>query len=248
MDRRLRIGIAELVGTAVLMLGGPGAAILAADRIGVLGVSLAFGFSLLIMAYAIGPVSGCHINPAVTVGLALAKKLDWKDVPVYVVAQLVGAALGGLAIFAIIGGDRDLDATGVFAVNGWGDVIGNTYGFAAVAVTEVVFTALLVFVVLTTTRKNFPAAAGGLAAGLTLGLIHLVTIPVDNTSVNPARSFGAVLFSGEGDAWAQFPAFVVLPLIGGLLGALLWSVLGDQSSATTEADEARTATAARAKR
>jgi aquaporin Z len=232
MDRNLRIGLAEAVGTAILMLGGPGSAIIAADAIGVLGVSLAFGFSLLVAAYVVGPVSGCHINPAVTVGLAVAKKTAWKDVPYYVVGQLVGAAAGGLALFAITSGG-DKDATDVFASNGWGEKIGSNFGLGAVVIVEIIFTALLVFAVLGTTRKGFPAAAGGITAGMVLALIHLVTIPVDNTSVNPARSFGAAIFGG-GDHIAQLWAFIVFPLIGGVVGALLWSLLDDKASGAAE--------------
>jgi aquaporin Z len=222
MNTKGRIFAAELIGTMVLMIGGPGSAILAAEFInGALGVSLAFGFSLLVMAYAIGHVSGCHINPAVTVAMALAKKLEAKLVALYIVAQLAGAAIGGLVIWAIRSNDDAFDATNNFAANGWGDKIGSAYGLGAVVIVEIVFTALLIFVVLSTTSRGFTPGMGGLTAGITLALIHLVTIPVDNTSVNPARSFGTAIFSG-GDALGQLWAFIVFPVIGAVVGVLAW--------------------------
>lgn len=217
----LRILTAEIVGTAVLMLGGPGSAILAADVIGVLGVAFAFGLSLLAMAYVLGHVSGCHINPAVTVGMALARKIPTATVPFYIVGQLVGAAIGGLLIFAIANGLDGFDASNNFAQNGWGDFSPEGYGFGSMVVVEIVFTALLVFVVLSTTHGRFLPAASGLTVGFTLTLIHLISIPVDNTSVNPARSFGTALFAG-GDALGQLWAFVVFPVVGAVVGVLIW--------------------------
>jgi aquaporin Z len=223
-----RILAAEAVGTAILMLGGPGSAVLAGKEIGALGVSLAFGFSLLVAAYAIGPVSGCHINPAVTAGLAMARKLDVRLVPAYVIGQLVGAAVGGGFVLAIANGLDGFSASDSgFATNGWGDRSPSGYNFAAMMTVEIIFTGLLVFTVLCTTGKRFTAAAGGLTVGLVLALIHLVTIPVDNTSVNPARSIGAVLWSGNGDAWTQIWAFVVFPLIGAVIGVLVWLLVDD---------------------
>lgn len=207
---------AEAIGTMVLMLVGPGTAILAADAMGTLGVALAFGFVLLAMAYTIGHVSGCHINPAVTLGFWISKKIDGATAIGYVIAQVVGAVVGGLVLYIVTQGG-DLDKTGVFASNGWGDTIGSPFGLGSVIVVEIVFTAVLVFVVLGTTTQGYPAGFGGLAAGLTLGMIHLVTIPVDNTSVNPARSIGAALFGGT-DHLAQLWAFIVFPLVGGALG------------------------------
>jgi aquaporin Z len=215
-----RIAGAEVIGTAVLMIVGPGSAILAADRIGVLGVSLAFGLALLAMAYTIGHVSGCHINPAVTLGFLVSRKITTVQAGYYWAAQLVGAAIGGLVIY-IISESGDLDATGVFAANGWGDEIGSAFGLGSAAMVEIVFTALLVFVVLSTTTLGYPAGFGGIAAGLTLAMIHLTTIPVTNTSVNPARSFGAAIFAGS-DHMVQLWAFFVFPLIGALVGVAAW--------------------------
>jgi aquaporin Z len=223
----MKILVAEAVGTLVLMLGGPGSAILAGDGIGTLGVALAFGFSLLVAAYAIGPVSGCHINPAVTLGLWLMKKVDTAKVPFYVVGQLIGAALGGLLIFTIAESLDGFDAKNNFAANGWADHSPNNYGFGAMVVVEIVFTALLVFVVLSTTSPKFSASQGGIVVGITLALIHLVTIPIDNTSVNPARSIGTAIFAGS-DAMEQLWAFIVFPLIGAVVGLLVWLAVDDE--------------------
>jgi aquaporin Z len=232
--RPRRILAAEAVGTFVLMMAGPGSAVLAtggffqAGSIGVLGVSLSFGLALLAMAYAIGNISGCHINPAVTVGLFLARKLEARSLGVYIGGQLLGGILGGLAIWVIASGAAGgfaPDATN-FAVNGWGALSPGGFGFGAMAVTEVVMTAILVFVVLSTTHRRFSAPAGGLAVGMTLTLIHLVSIPVDNTSVNPARSIGVAIWAG-GDALVQLWAFIVFPLLGAAAGALAWSLVDD---------------------
>ena len=221
----LRIAGAELVGTMVLMIVGPGSAILAADVIGVYGVAFAFGLALLAMAYTIGHVSGCHINPAVTLGFLLSRKITMVDAVYYWVAQFVGATIGGLLIWIISEGG-DLDKTGIFAANGWGSEQGFAFGLGSAIVVEIVFTALLVFVVLSTTTVGYPTGMGGMAAGLTLAMIHLATIPVDNTSVNPARSFGAALFSGT-DAITQLWAFLVFPMIGGIVGVLVWLLVHD---------------------
>jgi aquaporin Z len=224
-QNNLRIFAAELVGTAVLMIVGPGSAIIAADAIGIYGVAFAFGLALLAMAYTIGHVSGCHINPAVTLGFVLSRKLKIDKAIYYWVAQFVGAALGGLIIYLATEAG-DLDQTGVFAANGWGADIGSAYGLGSTILVEVVFTALLIFVVLSTTTVGYPTGFGGLAAGLTLAMIHLATIPVDNTSVNPARSFGTAIFAGT-DALAQLWAFIVWPLVGGVVGFLIWLVVHD---------------------
>jgi aquaporin Z len=217
--------LAEGIGTMILMLVGPGSAVLAADAMGTLGVALAFGLVLLAMAYTIGHVSGCHINPAVTLGFLLSKKIELRTAGIYWAAQVIGAVVGGLLLW-IISEQGDLDKTGVFASNGWGDAIGSPFGLGSVAIVEILFTALLVFVVLATTTSKYPLGFGGLAAGLTLGMIHIVTIPVDNTSVNPARSIGTALFQG-GDAITQLWAFIVFPLIGGAVGMVAYlSIFG----------------------
>jgi aquaporin Z len=218
-----RIFAAELVGTMVLMLGGPGVAILSAQAVGVLGVALGFGLSLAIMAYVIGPISGCHINPAVTLGMLLAKKVSATHAVMAWLGQLFGAVGGAAIIYGIISG-RDLPR-GQFAANLWS---GQYYGVGAAIVAEVVLTALLVMVVLFTTTRSMAPGMGGLVAGLTLTVIHLISIPVDNTSVNPARSIGAALFADTStDALQQLWVFIVFPLVGAVVGVIVWLVLDD---------------------
>jgi aquaporin Z len=239
----VRVYAAEAVGTAVLMLIGPGTAILAADSVGAVGVSLSFGFALLAMVYAIGNVSGSHINPAVTLAFVLSKKMTIQTAIYYWVAQILGAIGGGLLLFvATKGADDKLDDTGIFAANGWGDKIGSDFGIGSVIVVEIVFTALLIFVVLSTTTRAFPMGFNGLAAGLTLAMIHLATIPVDNTSVNPARSIGAAIFSGS-DALVQLWAFIVWPLVGAVVGVLVWLMVHDARLEDTMLDSSATRTA-----
>jgi aquaporin Z len=231
-----RVLVAEVIGTAILVIGGVGSAVLATGAffadgsIGVLGVALAFGISLLVVAYAFGPISGAHLNPAVTVGLVLAGKLEARAIPTYLAGQVIGALVGGLTIWGIAAGARGgFDPSPAnFAVNGWGSLSPGGFGLGSVALAEVVMTALLVLVVLGTTQRRFPPAAGGLAVGMTLTLIHLISIPVSNTSVNPVRSLASAAFAG-GDALTQLWAFVVFPLIGGVLGALIWRFLDHPS-------------------
>jgi aquaporin Z len=233
---RGRIFVAEGIGTAGLMLGGVGAAVFAGGDIGFVGVSLAFGLSLLALAALLGHVSGCHINPAVTVGLLLARKVPGRLVPTYLTAQAVGAVVGGGIVFAIASGRSGFDASAGFAANGFGELSPGGYGLLAVLVAEVVFTALFVLAVLATTRAGFPAGLGPVVAGLALALVHLVTIPVSNTSVNPARSLGAAVFQG-GDALVQLWAFLLAPLVGGALAATIWRVLhADTPEPITEAE------------
>ncbi|MBF6212070.1 aquaporin [Nocardia puris] len=228
---------AEALGTFVLVMGGVGTAVLAGERVGALGVALAFGLTLLFLVYAIGPISGCHVNPAVTLGQLILGRLSAVSAAGYVVAQLIGAFLSGLVLFAIAKNlpsyDRKTDGLGA---NGWGPhspsaetgplgevVIRDGYGMAAMIIIEVMLTALLVFVVLASTDQISDVPLAGLSIGVTLAVIHLISIPVDNTSVNPARSLG-VAFYQEG-AGGQVWAFVVFPLIGGVLGALVYGLL-----------------------
>lgn len=240
MHPMLRNFFAEAIGTAVLVIGGCGTAVLATgafggNSVGVLGVALAFGISLLVMAYAIGGISGCHINPAVTFGLFVLGRVKAKEIPAYVVGQLVGGALGGLAIFGIASGSADgfSPDPNNFAVNGWDSLSPGSFNFGAMAVTEIIMTAVLVMVVASTAHRKFIQASSGLAVGLTLALIHLISIPVDNTSVNPARSFGVAIFAG-GDAMTQLWAFIVFPLIGAVVGALAWKLIDDSKVADAE--------------
>jgi aquaporin Z len=232
---RGRIFAAESVGTAGLMLGGVGAAVFAGADIGFLGVSLAFGLSLLALAALLGHVSGCHINPAVTVGLLIARKVPGRLVPTYLAAQVVGALVGGGMVFAIASGRTGFDASLGFAANGFGELSPGGYGLLAVVTAEVVFTALFVLAVLATTRPGFPSGLGPVVAGLALALVHLVTIPISNTSVNPARSLGAAVFQG-GDALLQLGVFLLAPLVGGTLAAGIWRLLhADTPEPITEA-------------
>lgn len=234
-----KIGVAELIGTFVLVLGGCGTAVLATglgadlgqtltgnNTMGLFGVAFAFGLTLLVMAYAIGHISGCHINPAVTLGLALTGKVPWSVTPVYWGAQFVGGILGALTIFGVASSNPafDIDGSRVsFASNGWGSHSPAGFGFWGMLLVEVVLTAVFVLVVVGTTQSRFPAGFGGIAAGLTLTLVHLISIPVDNTSVNPARSFAVAIFKRD---WAiqQVWAFIVFPLVGAAIAAVIWKV------------------------
>ncbi len=223
-----RILVAELFGTTVLMLGGPGTAIFSARYldvgVGVLGVALGFGFSLLIMAYVIGPISGCHINPAVTLGMLLAKKIDTAHAVYAWIGQIIGGVGGAAIIYGIASGKSGFKRGG-FAANTWS---GDHYGFGAMVVAEVILTALFVVVVLFTTTRKFAPGFGGLVAGLTLTVIHLISIPIDNTSVNPARSLGTALFAERSTgALEQLWAFFVFPLLGAVVGVVLFLVLDD---------------------
>ncbi|MBB4665153.1 aquaporin Z [Conexibacter arvalis] len=222
----LKRAIAEVVGTFVLVFGGVGAAVIAGDRIGFLGVAFAFGLSLLAMAYAIGPISGCHINPAVTLGLLARGKIGSSEAVRYWAAQIAGAILAALVLLLIVkgrAGGYDAGAEG-FGANGYGDHSPGGYSWGAAFAVEVVLTAFLVFTVLAATDKIASVAFAGIPIGLVLVLIHLVGIPVDNTSVNPARSIGPALFVG-GWALEQLWLFIVAPLAGALLAAGLHKVL-----------------------
>jgi aquaporin Z len=225
MESNSRIVAAEAVGTAVLMIGGPGSAILGGG-IGTLGISLAFGLSLLVMAYTIGKISGCHINPAVTLAMLITRKIRPAAAPFYIIGQLLGAAIGATIVFGIASGLDNFETFESFAQNGWGRWSPGGYGLGSAIVVEIVLTALLILVVLGTTHRRFSPGFDGIAVGLTLTLIHLVTIPVDNTSVNPARSFGAAIFSNS-DAWVQLWAFIVFPLVGAVLGVFIWLMIDD---------------------
>ena len=219
-----RILVAELVGTTVLMLGGPGVAIFSAPVVGVGGVAAGFGLSLLIMAYVIGPISGCHINPAVTLGLFLARKVNGAHAVFAVIGQLVGAVAGAAIIYGIASGRDDFER-GQFAANLWS---GDYFGVGAAIVAEVVLTALLVLVVLFTTTRRFAPGFGGLVAGVTLTLIHLISIPIDNTSVNPVRSIATALFADTSTgALEQLWVFVLFPLVGAVVGVVVFLILDD---------------------
>ncbi|HZD48448.1 MAG TPA: aquaporin Z [Silvibacterium sp.] len=218
--------VAELVGTFVLVFGGVGSAVLAGSHIGFAGVAFAFGLSLLAMAYAIGPISGCHINPAVTLGILVAKKIGAKDAVLYMVAQIVGAIIGAaLILFIAQGAATGYDAsTAGLGANGFGAHSPGGYSLAACFLAEVVLTGFLVITVLGSTDLTAPVGFAGIPIGLVLVLIHLVGIPITNTSVNPARSIGPALFVG-GWAIQQLWLFIVAPFIGAVLAALVYAFI-----------------------
>jgi aquaporin Z len=214
--------IAELIGTFVLVLGGVGCAVLAGSSVGAVGVSLAFGFSLLAMVYAIGPISGCHVNPAVTIGLWLSGKFQKRLVGGYLIAQVVGAILATLVIFIIAKGNElgYSAAESGLGANGYGIHSPALFGLGAAFLAELVLTCLFVLVVLFATDARAPVGFAGLAIGIALTVVHLVGIPVTNTSVNPARSLGPALFVG-GWAVGQLWLFILAPLLGGAAAAAI---------------------------
>lgn len=217
--------VAEFFGTLWLVLGGCGSAVLAAAfpgvGIGLHGVSLAFGLTVITMAYAIGPISGCHLNPAVSLGLAVSGRFAWKNLVPYWVAQVLGAVAAGAILFVIASGKPGF-AAGGFASNGYGLHSPGGYGLGSAFLTEVVMTFFFLFVILGSTSKKAPAGFEPLAIGLCLTLIHLVSIPITNTSVNPARSTGVAFFAEGGWALKQLWLFWVAPLVGAVIGGFLY--------------------------
>ncbi len=223
--------MAEFVGTFWLVLGGCGSAVLAAGvadvGIGWLGVSLAFGLTVLTMAYAVGGISGGHFNPAVTLGLVIAGRHDAKELLPYWVAQVVGAIGGAVVLYLIVSGGEGFTGVGGFATNGYGEASPQGYSMMSGLIIEVVMTAFFLIIILGATSSGVPAGFAPIAIGLGLTLIHLVTIPVTNTSVNPARSTGVALFA-EGPALSQLWLFWVAPLIGAAIGAVIWKVMSSE--------------------
>lgn len=241
---------AEFIGTFWLVFAGCGSAVLAARfvsgsdvqlGIGFLGVSLAFGLTVLTMSYAVGHISGGHFNPAVTLGLATARRFTWRDVAPYIGIQLAGAVAAATVLFVIASGRDGFSASeSGFATNGYGDLSPGGYTLLAAAVAEIVLTAFLLFVILGATDTRAPKGFAPIAIGLALTLIHLVSIPVTNTSVNPARSFGPALFAGA-DAIGQLWLFIVAPVVGAVLaGASYTALLGrhEDPSPLAEATQA----------
>jgi aquaporin Z len=226
--------VAEGIGTFWLTFGGCGSAVIAAAfpqvGIGLLGVSLAFGLTVLTMAYSIGHVSGCHLNPAVTLGLTVGGRFPAKDLPSYVAAQVVGAIVAAAVLYVIASGAAGFDVAKGFAANGYGEHSPGKYSLLSGLVAEVVMTMMFLFVIMGATHGKAPSGFAPLAIGLALTLIHLVSIPITNTSVNPARSTGPALFVG-GWALTQLWLFWIAPLIGGALGGLLYRWLSEEPSA-----------------
>lgn len=223
--------LAEFIGTFWLVLGGCGSAVLAAAfpevGIGLLGVSLAFGLTVLTMAYAIGHISGCHLNPAVSIGLWLGGRFEAKELAPYIIAQVIGAIAAGGVLYLIASGQAGFDVSAGFASNGYGEHSPGGYSLTAALIIEIVMTAMFLIVILGATDKRAPAGFAPIAIGLCLTLIHLISIPVTNTSVNPARSTGVALFVGD---WAisQLWLFWLAPIVGAALGATIYKIMGKE--------------------
>jgi aquaporin Z len=219
---------AEFVGTFWLVLGGCGSAVLAAGYpdvgIGWVGVAMAFGLTVLTMAYAIGHISGCHLNPAVSIGLWAGGRFSANKLAPYIVAQVLGGLVAGGVLFVIASGKAGFDASGGFASNGYGAHSPDGYSLLAALLTEIVMTMIFLVIILGATDKRAPQGFAPIAIGLGLTLIHLISIPVTNTSVNPARSTGVALFAG-GWAIEQLWLFWVAPIVGGVLGAMVYRVI-----------------------
>ena len=228
---------AELIGTFWLVLGGCGSAVLAAGfpqlGIGFVGVALAFGLTVLTMAYAIGHISGCHLNPAVSFGLAVGGRFKWKDLPAYVIAQVVGAVAGSGVLYLIASGQTGFDVHAGFASNGYGFHSPGQYSLQAALVCEVVMTFMFLIIILGSTDSRAPKGFAPVAIGLGLTLIHLISIPVTNTSVNPARSTGPALFAG-GWALQQLWLFWVAPILGAMLAGLVYTALAKEPVLTVK--------------
>jgi aquaporin Z len=227
--------LAEGVGTFWLVFGGCGSAVLAAAfpglGIGFVGVALAFGLTVLTMAYAIGHISGCHLNPAVTFGLACGRRFPWRRLPGYIVAQVAGAILASALLYVIASGKAGFDLAGGFAANGYGEHSPDKYSLGAALAAEGVLTFMFIFIILGATDGRAPKGFAPIAIGLGLTLIHLISIPVTNTSVNPARSTGPAIFVG-GWALAQLWAFWLMPIVGGSLGGLVYWLLLEERPQT----------------
>ncbi|MCX8905102.1 aquaporin Z [Vibrio parahaemolyticus] len=227
--------LAEAFGTFWLVLGGCGSAVLAAGfpdvGIGLLGVALAFGLTVLTMAFAIGHISGCHLNPAVTVGLWAGGRFDTKDVAPYIIAQVIGGLIAGGILYVIATGQAGFDVVGSgFAANGYGEHSPGQYSMLAALVSEIVMTMMFLIVIMGATDKRAPQGFAPIAIGLCLTLIHLISIPVTNTSVNPARSTAVAMYVGDWTV-SQLWLFWVAPIVGGVLGAVIYkNLLGKESN------------------
>jgi aquaporin Z len=220
---------AEFIGTFWLVLGGCGSAVLAAAfpdlGIGFLGVALAFGLTVLTMAFAIGHISGCHLNPAVSIGLYVGRRFEAKELVPYIIAQVLGGIAAGGVLYLIASGKAGFDVTAGFASNGYGEHSPGGYSLFSGFITEVVMTLMFLVIILGATDKRAPQGFAPIAIGLGLTLIHLISIPITNTSVNPARSTGVALFAG-GWAISQLWLFWIAPIIGAVLGGIVYRFIG----------------------
>jgi aquaporin Z len=222
--------VAEFLGTFALVLIGCGSAVIAGTHVGFLGISFAFGLTVLAMVYTIGPISGCHINPAISIAMLVAGKMKGKDCAMYIIAQCLGAIVGAAILLAIANGlDGYSRADNGLGQNGFGDFSPRGYSLAACFLAEVVLTALFLFVIFGSTSKSAPKGFAGVAIGLTLVLIHIVGIPITGTSVNPARSLGPALLVA-GDAIKQVWLFIVAPILGAIVAALVWKLFFDSGA------------------
>ncbi len=217
--------LAELIGTFVLVFIGPGAAVFAGKYIGFLGVALAFGLAVLIMVYAIGAISGCHINPAITIAMLVGGKISSKDAVAYIIVQCIGAVIASALLLAILSGSPTYNiATDGLAQNGYGSASPGGFSMLSGLITEIIITFIFLTVIFGATSKKAPAGFAGIPIGFTLTALLLVSIPITNGSLNPARSLGPALFVG-GTALAQLWLFIVGPIIGAVLAALVWKNL-----------------------
>lgn len=229
--------LAELIGTMSLVLFGCGAAVISGGNVdggpaglGLLGISLAFGLAVVAMAYTVGGISGCHINPAITIAMLVAGKINSKDAAGYIIAQFAGAVAGAGILYLIASGQGNFKM-GEWALgsNGWGEGYLGNYNITAAFITEAVFTFLFLYVIFNVTSKHGNSNMAGLAIGITLVLIHLVAIPITGTSVNPARSFGPAIFAG-GKALSQLWLFILAPIAGGIAAAIVWKLTGEDKA------------------
>ncbi|MFA5187653.1 MAG: aquaporin Z [Patescibacteria group bacterium] len=227
--------LAEFIGTLALVLVGCGSAVIAGSQIGLLGISFAFGLTVFAMAYAIGGISGCHINPAITISMLVAGKINAKDAGFYIFSQILGAIAGAGILLAIMGGQPGYSlAVNGLGQNGYGDGYQGGFSIASAFIAETAFTMLFLLVIFGSTSRRATPGFAGAAIGFALVLIHLVSIPITGTSVNPARSIGPALFVG-GEAIAELPLFLVAPVLGGILAALVWKyALGGDETAAEE--------------
>lgn len=222
--------LAELIGTFVLVFMGCGSAVIAGEKVGFLGISLAFGLSVLVMVYAIGPVSGCHINPAITIAMLVNGKINGRDAGAYMVCQVIGGIIAAALLLVIMTGlpTYDLAVNGL-GQNGYGDASPGGFSMMSGLIAEIVLTCIFLLVIFGATSKAAPAGFAGIAIGLSLALIHIVGIPVTGVSVNPARSIGPALLAG-GPAIAQLWLFIIAPVIGAVLAAFIWKYLLEEPS------------------
>ncbi len=223
--------IAEFVGTFVLMFVGIGTALYDGKTIGHAGIALAFGFTLIAMVYAIGSISGCHINPAVTIGLCVARKFAWSESPWYIIAQLLGGTCGWGTLVLVLYASGKYDSSMAQAVaNGFGDNSALGVGLVGAFIVEMVATFVLMFTILGSTSEGAPAGFAGIPIGVALGVANFVAIPITNASINPARSLGPALYAG-GDYLSQLWLFFAAPIAGAILAALVWTVVGKRAAA-----------------